>query len=345
MIQPTDPGADGHPTTSQGGLLLRITAPLVVAAFALTAATASAAPGSADGISPSLVHQGQKTTLTAKVAKNALCGAMLQFSNAKLLTVTPKRAPKGRVSFVVRIPADAAVGQGRWSVNCTSGGATGGTFVVVAAKSVSGSALPRVVVAKQGFSQKPDSWGPGSHISFGLILHDDSATDDALNVYLIVNMVSSSGELIGSLAKTIPLVQSGSDYAYGDSMALRTQEDVASLEVAVRVGSHEAKSKRTMPDFANIRILPSQFDAEHVSEVDGELVNDNSPLTLMSVNLSIVVLDASGLPIGGGSAYSGTALPPNTRFVFLAQQGFDSILLSRAASVVITSSPVYGPAL
>jgi hypothetical protein len=325
--------------------LLRTAALLVLTALALTASAASAGSAAATGISPSLVHQGQKTTLTAKVAKNALCGAILQFSDGKMRTATPKRARKGHVSFVVQVPADAAVGQGRWTVNCTAGPSASGTFVVVTAKSTAGTATPRVVVVKQGFSQKPDAWGPGSHLSFGVVLHNDSATDDAANVYVIVNMVGSTGALIGSISKSIPLVQSGLDYAYGDSMALRTQADVTSLEISVRVGAHEPKTTRTVPDFANVRILPSQFDANYVSEVDGEIVNDNSPLTLMSVNLSIVVLDASGLPIGGGTGYSGAALPPNTRFVFLAQQGFDTIPLSKAASVVISAAPTYGPAL
>jgi hypothetical protein len=247
--------------------LLRTAALLVLTALALTAASASAAPTAARGISPSLVHQGQKTTLTARVAKNALCKALLQFSDGKMLTLGPKRAPKGNVTFVVRIPAAAAVGQGRWSVNCNVAPSTTGPFVVVTAKSTASTVTARVVVAKQGFSQKPDAWGQSSHVSFGLVLHNDSSTDDAVNVYLIVNMV------------------------------------------------------------------------------DGEIVNDNSPLTLMSVNLSIVILDASGVPIGGGSGSSNAAQPPNTRFVFLAQQGFDAIPLSRAASVVISASPTYGPPL
>jgi hypothetical protein len=325
--------------------LLRTAALLVFTTLALAAASASAAPTAARGISPSLVHQGQKTTLTAKVAKNAVCRASLQFSNGRMQMVGPKQAPRGRVTFVVSIPADAAVGQGKWSVNCNIGPASSGTFVVVTAKSTASTATPRVVVSKQGFSQKPDSWGGGSHVSFGLVLHNDSTTDDAANVYLIVNFVSSTGALIGSFSKTLPLVQSGVDFAYGDSMSLRTQESVASLEISVRVGAHQRKTKHVVPDFANVRIVPNQSDATWVSEIDGEIVNDNSPLTLMSVNLSIVVFDASGLPIGGGSGNSGAAQPPNTRFVFLAQQGFDAIPMGRAASVVISAAPTYGPAL
>jgi hypothetical protein len=325
---------------------LRTAASLVVTALAFTAATASAAPTASQGISPSLVHQGQKTTLTAKVGSTrALCAATLQFSDSKTLKTAARKPLKGRVSFVVTIPATAAVGQGHWSVSCKSVITAIGSFVIVPTKSTTSDATPRVVVTKQGFSQKPDSFGTGSHLSFGLILHNDSTTDDADNVYVIVNMVTSSGVLIGSVSRTIPLVQSGTDYAYGDSFGLRTQEPATSLEITVRVGAHEPKKTRTMPDFANVRILQAQFTPGFVGEVDGEIVNDNSPQTLTSSAISIVVLDASGNPVGGGTGYSGAALPPNTRFVFLAQSGFDAIPLSKAASVLISATPNYGPAL
>jgi hypothetical protein len=327
-------------------LPLRTVALLVVTALALTAATASAAPTAAQGISPSLVHQGQRTTLTAKAGIGpAPCRATLQFSDGKTMKTAARAPRKGHVSFVVTIPASAGVGQGRWSVSCKSVITAIGSFVVVSTKSTTSDTTPKVVVAKQGFSQKPDPYGTGSRLSFGLILHNDSATEDADNVYVIVNMVTASGVLIGSVSRTIPLVQSGTDYAYGDSFGLRTQEPATSLEITVRVGAHEPKKTRTMPDFANVRIVPAQFSAGFVGEVDGEIVNDNSPLTLTNSAISIVVLDASGNPVGGGSGYSTAALPPNTRFVFLAQQGFDAIPLSKAATVLISTTPTYGPAL
>jgi hypothetical protein len=327
-------------------LPLRTAASLVVTTLALTAAAASAAPTAANGISPGLVHQGQKTTLTAKaLSSHVACSATLQFSDGKTLKTAARQPRNAHVSFVVTIPASAGVGQGRWSVSCKSVITAIGSFVVVPTKSATSDATPKVVVTKQGFSQKPDPNGTGSHLSFGLILHNDSATEDADNVYVIVNMVSASGVLIGSVSRTIPLVQSGADYGYGDSFGLRTQEPATSLEITVRVGAHEPKKTRTMPDFANVRILPGPFSPGFVGEVDGEIVNDNSPLTLTSSAISIVVLDASGIPVGGGSGYSGAALPPNTRFVFLAQQGFDAIPMSKAASVLITATPTYGPAL
>ena len=326
---------------------LRSAALLALFALAMTAAAASAAPRVTAGMSPSLVHQGEKTTLAVRVRTGTRsCSATLHFSNGQRQTLAPKRPRSGHVTFVAAIAGDAAVGEGRWAVSCNTGAVTTGTFVVVRSKSTAGDTTPRVVVQKQGFSQRPDSHNTTtSELSFGVVLQNTSETDDAENVYVIVNMVAADGQLIASVAKTIPLVSAGSTFGYGDSMHLRTQVPATALEITIRVAAHEPKKVRVSPDLANVRIVPSQFDPGFVGEVDGELVNDNSPLTLQTAKISIVVLDASGTPIGGGTGYSTAALPPNSRFVFLAQQGFNPIPLGQAASVLISTTPTYGPAI
>ncbi|MFL5953966.1 MAG: hypothetical protein ACJ76I_07645 [Gaiellaceae bacterium] len=323
----------------------RTTFSLVLALLALSAASAQAAEHQLAGIAPSLVHQGQRTTITAPTrGLKSLCGARLSFADKRVQTLAPKRPRNGRVSFVTMIAKDAAIGSGTWFVSCKSVIVAAGSFVVVAAISTSGADLPRVVVSKQGYSQRPDRYGTGSQLSYGILLHNTSDTEDARNVYVIVNMVTATGELIGSVSRTIPLVPAGGTYGLGDSMGLRTQVAATSLEITIRVGAHEPKKAHTMPDFANVQILPGAFDPGYVSEVDGEVVNDNSPLTLTSANLSIVILDAAGNPIGGGTGSSGAALPPNSRFVFLAQSGFSAIPLDKAAAVLISVAPTYAAA-
>lgn len=319
---------------------------LVLALLALSAASAQAAQHRSGGIAPSLVHQGQRTTISAGTrGLKGLCGARLSFADGKVQTLAPKRPRNGRVSFITAIGKDAAIGGGSWMVSCKSVIVAAGSFVVVAAKSTSGSDVPRVVVAKQGYSQRSDSYGTGSQLSYGILLRNTSHSEDARNVYVIVNMVTATGELIGSLSRTIPLVPAGGTYGLGDSMGLRTQVATASLEITIRVGAHEPKKAHTMPDFANVRILPGTFDLGYMAEVDGEVVNDNSPLTLTSASLSILVLDAAGNPVGGGTGSSGAALPPNTRFVFVAQSGFGAIPLDKAVSVLIFATPTYAAAL
>jgi len=317
-----------------------------LSSLALCAASASAAPKVATGISPGLVHQGQRATITAPASRVKIsCNGRIHYADGAVQTLSAKRPRNGHVSWTVTVPTNAAVGQGTWQVACGKVLVAFGSVVVVPSKSTPAADAPRVTVAKQGFSQKPDPYGTGSHLSYGLILHNTSETQDAENVYVIVNMVTASGVLVGSVSKTIPLVAAGLDYAYGDSLGLRTQVPAVSLEITIRVGAHEPKKERLGPDFANVRIVPSDVAPGFVSEVDGEVVNDNSKQTLMSASLSIVVLDASGLPVGGGTGYSTAALPPGSRFVFTAQGGFDAIPLERAATVLISTQPTYGPAL
>jgi hypothetical protein len=315
---------------------------LVLCTLAVGAASASAGERSVAGISPGLVHRGQRTTIVVSTTKPLVsCAARLRYSDGHVQT-TPRRKANHirRVSFTIRIPLTAATGAGSWRVTCGTAVRTG-SFIVAAVKSTLGVDQPKVVVDRQGFTQRPARFGTGSTLSYGLILHDTSATEDAQNVYVIVNMVAADGELIGSKSQTVALVPAGGTYALGDSMNLRTQVAATRLEITVRVGAHTPKQAYTMPEFANVRILPSDSDPGWVSEVDAEIVNVNTTKTLASANVSLVVVDAAGNPLGGGRSFSFASLPAGTRFVFTAQSGFSSIPLDRAAAVLISSEPRY----
>ncbi|HEY6963558.1 MAG TPA: hypothetical protein VI408_16855 [Gaiellaceae bacterium] len=289
------------------------------------------------GISPSLVHRGGKTTISVKTPTRGVgCTASLTYSDGSAQISDSRKPANGHVSFVLSIPRNAALGGGYWRVNC--GLRTWqGSFVVVGA--ASSTDAPRVVADSQGFSQRNDSYGTGSLLSYGVILHDLSPKEDAQNVYVIVNMVDAGGALVGSKSQTVNYVPAGGTYALGDSLQLRTQERVAKLEITIRVGAHAPHKSLDMPDFANVRLVPG--DPGWVGEVDGEVVNDASAKTLSNANLSIVVLDASGNPVGGGTGFSFAPVPSGARFVFLAQTGFTAIPLDRAASVLVSVTPTW----
>jgi hypothetical protein len=315
---------------------------LVLCVLAVGSASAAAGQRSPTGISPGLVHRGQRTTIVVSTPKAGVsCVAGLRYADGRVQT-TPRRkaTSRRRATFTIRIPRTAATGAGSWHVSCGTTIRTG-SFVVAAVASTLGAEQPKVVVDRQGFSQRPDKFGAGSLLSYGLVLHDTSPAEDAQNVYVIVNMVAASGELIGSRSQTVALVPAGGTYALGDSMSLRTQVPATRLEITVRVGAHAPKQDHTMPEFANVRLLPSVSDPGWVSEIDAEIVNVNTTKTLASANVSLVVVDAAGNPLGGGKGYSLAVLPAGSRFVFTAQSGFSSIPLDRAASVLISPDPHY----
>jgi hypothetical protein len=315
----------------------------IIVALAVCAATAQ---GAAPRLKmPGLAHQGENVTF--RLPRTSACALSIRYA-AGVVQQAGRRTPRNHaLTWVVTVPRNAAIGVATWTASC---GAThlSGTFVVVRSRSTlpgGPAAVPRVVVDKDGFTQRPDASGPGSLVSYGLILRNTSATEDAESVYVLVNMVDASGELLGSTSHTVKLVGSAGTFAYGDSLSLRTQIATTRLEITVRVGAHEPKSAHPAPSFANVRILPAQYDPGWVGEVDGEVVNGTPVVTLASAQLSIVVFDATGNVIGGGTGISFTAIPSGSRFVFTATSGFTALPVDKAASVTISVEPTYTNAI
>jgi hypothetical protein len=244
----------------------------------------------------------------------------------------------------VAVPGDAAVGVAHWTVFCGNSVPLGGTFVVVHTRSTTPggpTAPPTIVIDKQGYTQRPDKYGTGSLVSYGLMLRNSSATEDATSVYVLVNMVDATGALLGSESQTVTLIGANGTYAYGDSLQLRTQQTVSQLEITIRVGAHAPKSDHPAPDFANVRPEQAQYDPGWVGEVDGEVVNSQNALTLSNAQLSIVVFDASGNVIGGGTGATSGAVPSGARIVFIASSGFTALPIDKAVTAVVSAEPTY----
>jgi hypothetical protein len=317
----------------------RLFATLTFAGLALCAATAAAAPAAG---TPTITR-GHALPIKATTKSSTVCRPVVKYSNGTMQNGTAKKAHGGRLAWSLLVPRTAPLGVGTWYVRCGLVIARRGKFVV-AGQTTRPAEAPRVVADKQGFSQRPDRYGTGSAFSYGVFLRNTSPTQDAINVYVLVNMVAASGELIGSATRTVPLIGAGETYALGDSLSLRTQAPVAKLELTIRLGAHELKQQHTLPEFANVRIIPSKTDAGWVGEVDGEVLNTAPGRTLTRAKLSIVLLDAGGTPVGGGTGYTAAPLPSGSRMVFLATSGFTAVPLDRALTPVISAEPSYGPA-
>ncbi|HZT91945.1 MAG TPA: hypothetical protein VFA05_07900 [Gaiellaceae bacterium] len=322
--------------------LRRLASTAAVAALGVTAATAHAAPTSATA-APT-VHRGQAATISVATRSHAVCAASVQYADGVGQDTGVKRPRGGRVAWVVRIPTNAALGVAHWRVVCGGAFRRSGTWVVTVVGSGGGRnglPLPRVVVDRYGFSERPSQVGSGANVSYGLFLRNTSQNEDALNVYVLINFVTASGALNATVTKNVDLVQANSVWALGDSIGLRANVPIVKLEITVKVGSAQKAQSYALPHFANVSILPESYDPGYVGEVDGEIVNDSSPQTLDSANLSVVLLDASGNIVGGGTAMIFSPLPSGSRMVFLAQQGFNSVPLEKAASAVISVAPKY----
>lgn len=310
-------------------------------AFLALAATATGA--AARDTTATVVHRGQPVklgTTSLPVTSIAVCSAVIRYADGAVQQVGGKHAYRGRVSWIVRIPNNAMLGLAHWTIHCGVVWQRNGTWRV--AKPVTPPpAVPSVIVTNNGFSQRPDKFGTGSKVSYGLFLKNLSSKQDAQNVYLLVNFVAADGELLGSASQTVPLITAGQTYAYGAEMTLRTQSAVAKLEVTIKVPTGEPAVAQPLPHFANVRVIPDPHDPGWVSEVDGEIVNDTSTQTLTNAKLSIVLVDGSGNIVGGGNTTVISPLPSGSRMVFLAQQGFTSVPTQKAVTPVISVLPTY----
>jgi hypothetical protein len=317
----------------------RLACLLTVAVLALCAGTVSPAPAAG---TPT-VARGHLLHIKITTRSLAACVAIAQYADGLELLGTVKYAQDGRLAWSLLIPRTATLGKGSWYVRCGLGIESRGAFVVTVAggaKHTTGVA-PRVVVDKQGFSQRADTSSGASLFSFGVFLHNTSSTQDAMSVYVLVNMVAASGDLVGSATRTIKLIGAGQTFAFGDSLRLRSQVPVKSLELAIRVGEHELKQPHTMPGFANLRILASTLDPAYVGEVDGEILNSVTTRTLSSARLSIVLVNAAGNPVGGVGTTT-SLVPAGSRMVFRAAAGLNAIPLDGSLLPVISVEPNYG---
>jgi hypothetical protein len=321
----------------------RLVALLIIVVLALSAGTASPAPAAG---TPT-VARGHTLYIKMTTRSLAACVAIAQYADGLGQFGSVKYAQDGRLAWALLVPRTAPLGKGSWYVRCGLGIESRGTFIVTIAGAAAGGTkdttgvAPRVVVDKQGFSQRPDNSSGSSLFSFGMFLRDTSSTQDVMNVYVLVNMVAASGDLVGSLTRTIKLIGAGQTFAFGDSLTLRSQVPVKKLELTIRVGVHKLKQPHTMPGFANLRILPSTLDPGYVGEVDGEILNSVTTRALLSARLSIVLLNAAGNPVGGGVGNTTSLLPSGSRMVFRASAGFNAIPLDGSLLPVISVEPNY----
>jgi hypothetical protein len=320
-----------------------VTLPRLLTLLALTAGlsaavtTASAAP--VLRTAAPVVHRGQAVRISVATLSTGVCLAEVRYADGAVQDSGIKTPSGRRVSWTIRVPNNAMPGLARWSVRCGASFNRSGNWRVVA--TAAASTAPKVLIDRQGYTQRNDQYGTGSSVSYGLLLKNASTTQDAKNVYLLVNFVAASGELIASASKNLTLIAAGQTFGFGDNMTLRTQVPVAKLEVTIKVMAHEPAKKHVLPHFVNVRILPSETDPGYVGEIDGEIVNDTSPATLTYTNLSIVILDAGGKIVGGGNSIAYAALPSGSRMVFIANSGFAPIPAQQAVTPIISADPTY----
>jgi hypothetical protein len=252
-----------------------------------------------------------------------------------------QRAPATRVTgprplaWTWTVPGTAKSGAAHVTVSCRSAGRISRRLVVVGKVQP-----PRVDVVKQGFSQRTKY--SNTAVSYGVVLANRSTTYDALDVSVLVNFVGANGALVGSATTVVKSIPARSQYALGKSAtSVDGPVTVARLEVVIQVGSGQPAIKAPQPAVLNGTIAPGTSDPKWIGSVRGELTNEASALIIKSAAVSVVVLNAAGDIVGGGSGSAYGTLPPGAREFVRLTTGLDSILMTDAASLQFSVEPSY----
>jgi hypothetical protein len=314
-----------------------------LAAVAIAAAITASAAGAANGWNirfsfvPQRAYQSQPAAVSAIVKPNARCSLLVRYVDGSVQTgLGMARAVSGRVSWKWSLAAATPVGQAKATVTCGPYGQGSRTFLVVGG-TVRHSKLSLV---RTGFSQRPNSYGSGSSVSYGVVLRNPSATEDAQNVTVQVNFIDSSNHTLETATNSIGTIAAGSTFNVGGYQSLPTQAPVVKLEVVVQTGSY-VKHAMHEPAVENIHIVPATFEPNWVGEVDGDIVNDSPMDTLTNASAYVVLYDAAGNVVGGGTGFLVASLPPGTRSYFSASLGFGAVPMDKASTAEISIVPTY----
>jgi hypothetical protein len=309
----------------------------LAALFALSATAVAASP-SRSRVSfvdtPGRVVQGSRLTVTVSAPVGALCSLAVRYHDgSRQKGLKPARAAAGRVSWSWKVALSTKAGTGRMTVSCGGAGRATRSLVIV------GQLIaPKISVQKSGFSVRVKPFG-GGNVSYGVMLRNQSPNADALNVYVLVNMVMPNNKLAGSQTTNISVIRAGATYGLGANLGFPgAPPPIARLEVVVQVRGRQPAAT-SMPSVANIGIFPSLFDPGWTGGVVGELINTHSKKILQNAGLSAVIFDSAGNIIGGGSGGTFASLPPGTRVLFKLESGFDAIPFDKAASALVSIVP------
>lgn len=284
----------------------------------------------------SRVVQGNEATVTVVVQPSgARCSLAVRYkSGAKQPGLPTVAATASRATWTWQVPRKAKPGPARVTASCAGAGRATKRITVI------GQIIPpKITVVKTGWSVRPGPFG-GAGVSYGVILSNESAKQDALDVHVLVNFVMADNRLIGSATSTVGDIAAGTQHALGGELNFAGSAPIDRLEVVIKIGK-SGPATHTKPGLSAIRILPSVFEPKWCGSVEGEVQNDSAGRTLQFYALSTVVLDAAGNIIGGGTGFGGASLPPAARVFFKITAGMRPIPLNKAASALVSVVPTY----
>jgi hypothetical protein len=307
----------------------RLTALAAAAIFAASASAQSAGVGFT--FVTKHVVQGESARVSVSVRPaGTRCTLVVRYQDgAAQPALATATAAGGQATWTWQVPSTVQAGPAQATVKCGGAGSIKRSILIVGRL-----VEPKITVLKQGFSTRPNA-GTGTRLSYGLILHNGSASKDALHVTVQTNFVMGDNNLLGTDTVHIDGIAAGGDYALGHQINFPGSAPITRLEVVIQVGSFGAHSIHD-PTLANIHLVPQIFDPKWLGTIEGELQNTDATMTLRSASMSAVVLDANGNILGGGSGLAFQALPPGAREFIQLSNGLDVIPIANASTMMVS---------
>lgn len=310
-------------------------------ALAAVAVLVAVAPASArsNGINassvPQHVVQGKDARISVTVRPaGAACTLQFRYHDGSYQRGLKRVvAHGGRATWTWTVPTTVQAGPATATVRCGRAGTLTRRLVVVGRL-----VAPKIVVVQSGFSTKLA--GTGTELSYGLVLHDTSQTQDATKVTVQTNFVMADNNLLGTDTHTVQLIRAGTDYYYGSSLTFPAAAPIVRLEVVLQTGGFVPHQSH-MPTLANIHLVPNIVNPSWLGTVEGEIQNTDPSLALQNATLSAVVFDSAGNILGGGSGGVFGNLPPGAREFLKFDGGVDAIPTAEAASVQVSVTPTW----
>ncbi len=287
---------------------------------------------------PQRAYQGQPASVSVLVKpSSARCSLLVRYLDGTVqsgLGVT--RAAAGHAAWTWTMAQAAPAGPAKATVQCGRSPNMSRMFTVVGG-TVRHSKLSIVTT---GYSQRPDRFGTGSSVSYGVVLDNPSDTEDAQNVTVLVNFLDATNHTLETATTRIGAIRAASTFNVGGSESLPSQAPVVKLEVVIQTDSFV---KRTLhePAVENVHIIPSSFEPTWVGAIEGDIVNDHPTDTLTNAQTYVVLYDASGHVVGGGTGFLLAVLPPGTRAHLSASFGFTAVPTDKATTAAISIVPSY----
>jgi hypothetical protein len=311
-------------------------------ALLAVAATAGAAGGRSSTVTitaaPHRVVQGNRVAFAAYVSPaGTRCSIAVRYAGGSTQRGLGARlARNGSVTWSWTVPRTARPGAASVRISCGSAGSAARRMMVI------GQLLPlKIKVVKTGFSIRPLPYA-GTRVSYGVILENESKTENADRVSVLVNFVMADNRLIGSTSTNLTQIRADTQHAVGGDVTFPAEAPIARLEVVVQAASRSPRVRR-VPAISSVRVVADVYQPAWVGSVEGELANDDTSTTLTSSRLTAVVFDAAGNVLGGGSGYASASLPPGAREFFKIVGG-SAIPIGKAHSALVSVEPLYAQA-